>query len=45
MSIKPIRNEDDLKRAFRRLGKIFQAGQGTAQADERDVEVGGCPRG
>jgi len=39
MTIKPIRNEDDLKRAFRRLKKIFQAGEGSAQADERDVLV------
>ena len=37
MTIKPIRNEDDLKRAFRRLEKIFQAGEGSAQSDERDV--------
>ena len=39
MTIKPIRNEDDLKRAFRRLEKIFQAGEGSEQADERDVLV------
>lgn len=39
MTIKPIRNNDDLKRVFRRLEKIFQAGKGTAQADERDVLV------
>jgi HTH-type transcriptional regulator / antitoxin HigA len=39
MTIKPIRNDDDLKRAFRRLEKIFQAEEGTAQADERDVLV------
>ncbi|MEB2319681.1 MAG: transcriptional regulator [Pseudomonadota bacterium] len=39
MTIKPIRNEDDLKKAFRRLEKIFQAEEGTAQADERDVLV------
>jgi len=30
---------EDLRRAFRRLEKIFQAGEGTAQADERDVLV------
>jgi len=28
MTIKPIRNEDDLKRAFRRLEKVFQAEEG-----------------
>ncbi len=39
MTSSPIRNDDDLKRAFRRLEKIFQAGEGTAQADERDVLV------
>ena len=39
MTIKPIRNDDDLKRAFRRLKKVFQAEEGTAQADERDVLV------
>ncbi len=39
MSIKPIRNDDDLQRAFRRLEKIFQANEGTPQADERDVLV------
>ena len=39
MTIKPIRNDDDLKKAFRRLEKIFQAKEGTAQADERDVLV------
>ncbi len=39
MAIKPIRNEDDLKQTFRRLEKIFQAEEGTAQADERPVPI------
>lgn len=39
MTIKPIRSDDDLRRAFRRLEKIFQAAEGTPQADERDVLV------
>lgn len=39
MTIKPIRNDDDLKREFRRLEKIFQAEESTAQADERDMLV------
>ena len=39
MTIKPIRNDEDLRRTFRRLEKIFQADEGTAQADERDVLV------
>jgi len=34
MSIKPIRNDDDLQRAFKRLEKIFQAEEGTS----RDLE-------
>ena len=39
MTIKPIRNDEDLRRAFRRLEKVFQAAEGTPQADERDVLV------
>jgi HTH-type transcriptional regulator/antitoxin HigA len=39
MTIRPIRNDDDLRRAFRRLETVFQAAEGTAQADERDVLV------
>ena len=39
MTIRPIRTDEDLQRAFRRLEKIFQAGEGTPQADERDVLV------
>jgi HTH-type transcriptional regulator/antitoxin HigA len=37
--IKPIRNDDDLQRTFKRLEKIFQAAEGTREADERDVLV------
>jgi HTH-type transcriptional regulator/antitoxin HigA len=39
MRIKPIRNDEDLRRAFRRLEKVFQAEESTAQAGERDVLV------
>lgn len=39
MTIKPIRTDDDLRAAFRRLAGIYQADEGTAQADERDVLV------
>ena len=39
MTIKPIRTDEDLQKAFRRLEKIFEAEAGTAQADERDVLV------
>lgn len=39
MTIKPIRTDDGLQRVFKRLEKIFQAEDGTSQADERDVLV------
>jgi HTH-type transcriptional regulator/antitoxin HigA len=39
MTMKPIRNDADLEEAFRSLEKIFQAEEGTAQADERDALV------
>ena len=39
MTIEPIRSDEDLRRAFRHLEKVFQAGEGTPQADERDVLV------
>ncbi len=39
MPIKPIRNDEDLKAAFRRLERVFQSEEGTSQADERDVLV------
>lgn len=39
MTIRPIRNEDDLRAAFRRLEGIYQADEGTSEADERDVLV------
>lgn len=39
MAIEPIRSNDALRRALRRLEKIFQAVEGTPQADERDVLV------
>lgn len=37
MTMKPIRTDDDLRAAFLRLEGIYQADEGTAQADERDV--------
>lgn len=37
--IKPIRNDDDLRTAFRRLDAVFQAKAGTPQADEMEVLV------
>ena len=39
MTIKPIRNDEDLKAVLRRLEAIFQAQEQTAEADERDVLV------
>jgi HTH-type transcriptional regulator/antitoxin HigA len=37
MNIKPIRNDDDLRAAFMRLEAIYQAPQGTPEADEVEV--------
>jgi HTH-type transcriptional regulator/antitoxin HigA len=39
MSIKPIRNDADLRLAFERLEVIFQAPEGTPEADEMEVLV------
>lgn len=37
MNIKPIRNDDDLTQAFIALERVFQAKNGTPEADERDI--------
>lgn len=39
MGNKPIRTDADLRAAFHRLEGIFQADEGTPEADERDVLV------
>jgi HTH-type transcriptional regulator/antitoxin HigA len=39
MIIKPIRNDDDLRAAFRHLETVFQAEEGTPEADEREILV------
>lgn len=39
MKIKPIRSDDDLRTALRRLDAVFQAKAGTPQADEMEVLV------
>lgn len=39
MNIKPIRNDDDLKVAFQRLELVFQAPDGSPEADEMEVLV------
>jgi HTH-type transcriptional regulator / antitoxin HigA len=37
MNIKPIRNDDDLRAAFERLEDIFQAPEGSQEADEMEI--------
>ena len=39
MNIKPIRNDHDLRAAFARLEAIFQAPDGSPEADEMEVLV------
>ena len=39
MTIRPIRTDDDLHAAFLHLEGIYQADEGTPEADERDVLV------
>lgn len=39
MNIKPIRNDDDLHAAFKRLESIYQAVEGTPEADEMEILV------
>jgi HTH-type transcriptional regulator / antitoxin HigA len=39
MTIKPIRNDDDLRKAFRRLETVFQAVEGTEEFDEMEILV------
>ncbi len=39
MNIKPIRNDEDLREAFHRLESVFQAQEGTPEADEMEVLV------
>ncbi len=39
MNIKPIRNEEDLKLTFQRLESIFQAEEGSPEAEEMEVLV------
>jgi HTH-type transcriptional regulator/antitoxin HigA len=37
MTIKPIRTDEDLREVFRHLEGIYQANEGTPEADERDA--------
>jgi HTH-type transcriptional regulator/antitoxin HigA len=39
MNIKPIRNDEDLQTAFKRLELIFQAREGTPEEDEMEILV------
>ena len=39
MNIKPIRTDEDLQAAFRRLEAIFQAAENTPEADEMEILV------
>ncbi|MBI3479005.1 MAG: transcriptional regulator [Nitrosomonadales bacterium] len=39
MNIKPIRNDEDLRAAFKRLELGFQAQDGTPEADEMEILV------
>lgn len=39
MNIKPIRNDDDLRAAFKRLEIVYQAQEETPEADEMEILV------
>ena len=39
MNIKPIRDDDDLRAAFKRLERAYQAKEGTPAADEMEILV------
>lgn len=39
MNIKPIKNDEDLQDAFKRLELIYQAQEGTPEADEMEILV------
>ena len=39
MNIKPIRSDDDLRAAYKQLELVFQAREGTPEADEMEVLV------
>ena len=39
MNIKPIRSDEDLQLAFQRLENVFQAEEGTPEADEMEILV------
>ncbi len=39
MNISPIRSDDDLRAAFKQLERVFQAKEGTPEADEMEILV------
>jgi len=39
MNIKPIRNDEDLHAAFKQLELVYQAQEGTSDADEMEILV------
>lgn len=39
MDIKPIRSDKDLQAAFKRLESVYQADEGTPEADEMEILV------
>lgn len=39
MNIKPIRNDQDLKKAFQQLDSVFQSEKGSVEYDEMEVLV------
>lgn len=39
MNIKPIRNDEDLRAAFTQLERVYQAQEGTPEADEMEILV------
>ena len=39
MNIKPIRNDEDLHAAFKQLELVYQAQEGTPDADEMEILV------
>lgn len=39
MNIKPIRSDEDLQSTFQRLEHVFQAKEGTPEADEMEILV------
>jgi len=39
MNIKPIRNDEDLRAACKQLERVYQASEGTPEADEIEILI------